>query len=386
MKKLGIIGASYLQLPLILKAQSLGYETHVFAWEVGDVGESAADVFYPISITEVDEIAEICRGLNLDGICTVASDLGAVTVNYVAHQLGLPGNSLEASYKASNKHASRLAFDQGGDPSPISRLASSVEEGLQIAKELSFPLIVKPTDRSGSRGVSKIYSLEELPQAVAAAMEVGFEKQVVIEEFAEGLEYSVECATQNGQHHLLAITRKFTTGAPHFIETGHIQPSMLSLEIESKIKNVVFHALDSLGITNSISHSEIKIDDEGNIKIIEIGGRMGGDCIGTHLTPLTTGVDFVKCAIDLACGNPLNLEKNSEYKSGTCAFIRFIFSQDDLEVLERIKKERPELIYEIGDIEPLDHEVSDSSSRFGHFILKSNSLEDLKPFFPSTKS
>ena len=92
MKKLAIIGASYLQLPLILKAKDLGLETHVFAWAAGDVGEEAADHFYPISITEKDLILEECRKIGISGICSIASDLAVLTVNYVAENMGLTGN------------------------------------------------------------------------------------------------------------------------------------------------------------------------------------------------------------------------------------------------------------------------------------------------------
>lgn len=87
MKKLAIIGASYLQEPLIEKAKSMGIETHVFAWAAGDVGEKSADYFYPISIVEKDEILKRCREIGIDGICTIASDLAVITVNYVANNI-----------------------------------------------------------------------------------------------------------------------------------------------------------------------------------------------------------------------------------------------------------------------------------------------------------
>ena len=96
-KNLAIIGASYLQLPLIEKAKALGYTTHVFAWAANDVGEAAADHFYPVSIVEKDEILSLCRKIGICGICSIASDLAMLTVNYVAEKLGLPGNSMEAT-------------------------------------------------------------------------------------------------------------------------------------------------------------------------------------------------------------------------------------------------------------------------------------------------
>ena len=271
MKKLAIIGASYLQNPLILKAKAMGLETHVFAWAAGDVGEATADHFYPISIVEKEQILEQCRRIGIDGVCTIASDLAAITVNYVANGLGLCGNTMECTEKSTNKHAMRLAFEAGGDPSPKSILVHSAEE-LQAAA-LEYPVIVKPVDRSGSRGITKVECSEGLADAIENAKGQGFEKAALVEEFAVGQEYSVECISHQGQHHFLAMTKKFTTGAPGFVETGHIQPAPVQPEQLAAVKQVVFHALDTLGIRNSASHSELKISPAGTIRLIEIGGR-----------------------------------------------------------------------------------------------------------------
>ena len=116
MKKLAIIGASYLQNPLIEKAKSMGVETHVFAWECGDIGEKTADYFYPISIVEKEQILEKCKQIGIDGICTIASDLATIAVNYVANAMGLIGNSLECVELSTNKHMMRMAFEKNMDP------------------------------------------------------------------------------------------------------------------------------------------------------------------------------------------------------------------------------------------------------------------------------
>ena len=182
--KLAIIGASYLQAPLILRAKEMGLETHVFAWAAGDVGEKMADRFYPVSIVEKEKILEICRKTGVDGVCTIASDLAAVTVGYVAHAMGLPGNSPECVLRSTNKHRMRQAFRENGDPSPASFLAETAEDLKGAA--LSFPVIVKPLDRSGSRGITKLESPEGLEAAIEAAKAAGFEKKALVEEFAAG--------------------------------------------------------------------------------------------------------------------------------------------------------------------------------------------------------
>lgn len=371
MKKLAIIGANDFQNQLILKAKDRGIETHVFAWECGDVGEKTADHFYPISITEKEEILEKCKEIQIDGIVSIASDLAAITVNYVAEKMGLTGNGIDSSLIATNKYLMRKTFEKNGDPSPKNYRSDELNEE-NIAK-LSFPVIVKPVDRSGSRGITKVQDKSELTDAIQIAEELSFDKKAMVEEFVEGDEYSVEYISYQGKHYFLATTKKFTTGAPHFIETGHIEPADLDKEIVKKVKFIVEHALDSLMIKNGASHSELKIDKKGNIVLIEIGGRMGGDCIGSDLVQISTGYDFVNMVIDVALGNPPCFDKVCIPR---VAQVCFIFNEDDLKEMEAIKEEHPEWIYRISEIEPInsDKEVTDSSTRYGYYLLAKEEL------------
>lgn len=376
MKKLAIIGASYLQNPLINKAKSMGIETHVFAWQVGDCGEKNADFFYPISIVDKNAILEQCTKIGIDGICSIATDLGSITVNYVADALGLVGNSLESAMISTNKHLMREAFKKNGDPSPRSYLVTK-EQDLD-GKKLSYPVIVKPTDRSGSRGITKVETQEQLNQAIEDALNESFEKKVLVEEFVEGQEFSVECISYKGKHHFLAMTKKYTSGSPFFVETGHLEPAAVPDEIVEKVKWIVFHALDTLKIQNGASHTELKIDN-GKIMLIEIGGRMGGDCIGSDLVPLSTGVDYLRAVIDIALGHtPLLEAKNKKY----VAAIRYIIAEEDEKALTRLRKEHPEYLVNVERLGGTREAVRDSSSRCGMFLMRSNKMSDLEQFLP----
>lgn len=376
MKKLAIIGASYLQKPLIERAKELGYETHVFAWAANDVGEKIADYFYPISIVEKKEILDVCRQIGICGICTIASDLAAVTVNHVANELELPGNSEEASLLASNKYCMRKAFFAGNCPSPKSIRVSCVEDLKDI--QLEYPIIVKPLDRSGSRGITKLPDAEGLEKAIADAIEQGFEKYALVEEFSVGEEYSVECISYHGEHHFLAMTKKYTTGAPHFIETGHVEPSGVSGDMREQVRRVVFHALDTLKITDSASHTELKISESGDIKLIEIGGRMGGDYIGSDLVRMSTGIDFVRAVIQVAVGEKPDLRK---IQNTEVAAVRFVLDEKDKATLEQLEKEHPEYIVK-KELHEGKGEVVDSSTRRGVCLMHADAFEKLKPYLP----
>lgn len=367
-RNIAIIGASYHQLPLIERAKEMGYTTHVFAWADDDIGEKAADFFYPISIVDKEEILKKCKEIGIDGICSISSDLAVITVNYVAAKLGLTGNSLRSTEKSTNKHLMRLAFEEKGDPSPKSIL---IDENTGIESlDITYPAIIKPTDRSGSRGIYKVFNADEAKEAYKGALEQSLEKKVLIEEFVEGDEYSVEYISYKGKHFFLAVTKKYTTGAPRFIETGHLEPAPISEELTEKIKRVVEHALDTLEIENGASHSEIKIDAQERIKIIEIGGRMGGDCIGSDLVMYSTGYDFVRMVIQIACGQAPDFTPVCE--SFPVESI-FIFNQEDLDKFNWIKQNDPNRIVRVVDMDlELLGNATDSSNRAGCYILKHN--------------
>lgn len=373
MKKIVIIGANDFQNPLILKAKEMGFETHVFAWQDGSIGEKTADFFYPISIIEKDEILEVCKKIQPDAVATIASDLANITVQYLAEKLNLPHNSKKCIDISTNKYLMRCAFKANNVSTPYFAKVKSVDDVDFTA--FTFPVIVKPTDRSGSRGITKVYDKNDLEDAIKISCEQSFEKMAILEEYIDGPEYSCESISFNGKHTMLTVTKKFTTGAPHFIETGHMEPAPLSDDMLKKVKDEIFKGLDALEIKFGASHAEFRITPEGNVRIIEIGSRMGGDCIGSDLVYLSTGYDFVKMVINTACGNEPDFTK---YKAPAFSAIRFVFEQKDVDILNKIKKESPESLYFVSDIEPIgDHKIVDSGTRYGFYILTTDSFNKL---------
>ena len=300
MRKLAIIGASYLQLPVVQRAKEMDIRTICFAWAEGAVCKDVADKFYPISIVEKEQILEICQKEQIDGICTIASDTAAPTVAYVAEQMGLVGNSYEASLKANNKILMRNAFAAADVPCPQ---YWCLTEQSPITNNLApLPLIVKPSDRSGSLGVVKVEREEDLLPAIKAAQEYSFKHEAIVEQFIEGREISVEFISFKGVHFPLQITDKVTTEAPHFVEIAHHQPADLSKAQYDQIYELTKRALTALGVTNGASHSEYRITKDGKIYVMEIGARMGGDFIGSDLVQLSTGYDFLRGVIEVALG------------------------------------------------------------------------------------
>ncbi len=365
--RIAIIGANEAITMLINKAKEMGYETHVFAWKCGDPGEEAADFFYPISIAEKEKIYDICKGLNIKGIASVTSDFAVPTVNYVARKLGLVGNSERTDIVARNKYQMRKALKEAGLYTPLFMEAGE-DFDMNLAEGLSYPLIVKPTDRWSSKGVTRVDSPDELKDAVDTAVKESFDKHAIIEGFMNGPEYSAECICYQGECTVLAFTQKQTTGNPHYIETGHIQPSNIPLEKQDAIRNTISKAVAALDIKNSAAHAVFRILDNGQIGIIEIGARMGGDCIGTDLTEISTGMDYLGMVVDVACGNKPNFDIK---QNPTPVHVRFIFTKEDLEEYNKLLAESPERIVRAGDFsDNFDEAVVDSSTRHGYYIVK----------------
>ena len=371
MRTLAIIGASYLQRPLVEKAKQMGLRTICFAWEEGAVCRDVCDVFYPISIIEKEEILRICREEKIDGICTIGSDISAPTVAYVAQEMGLTGNRYEAAVRANNKYMMREALHAAGVDCP--KYHVEVKGKRLKVKGLTLPLIVKPSDRSGSLGVQKITQWEDLEPAVMVAERLSIRHEAMVEEYIEGREISVEMISCHGKHYALQITDKETTEAPHFVELAHHQPSDLPQELQTRIFAITRRALDALGLTEGASHSEYKITKEGRVVVMEIGGRMGGDFIGSHLVQLSTGYDFVQGVIQVALGEEIHPQPKAISHSGV-----YFLSADTAKVLPYIQHadRYPEIVAaEQTDTEL--HPLTCSADRSGYFIYRNNSRYEI---------
>ena len=301
MKRLFIIGASILQLPGIQKAKELGYHVGVADFNPEAVGIPYADEYYNVSTIDEEGVYEAAKAFGADGIMTLATDMPMRAVAYATKKLGLPGISYDTAVKSTDKGEMIKAFEAAGVAHPWYYIVSSPEEAAGVLEKISYPCITKPTDSSGSRGVMLVHSREELENALSYSYENGRKGGIIIEEYMVGPEVSVEVIVYEGVPHVLQITDKLTTGAPHFVEMGHSQPSRLAQEDQQKIRDLASRAVKAVGIENGPAHVEIMLTKEGP-KMVELGARMGGDCITSHLVPLSTGVDMIKATIDISLG------------------------------------------------------------------------------------
>lgn len=373
-KKIMILGASILQLPAIEKAVAMGLAVVVLDMNPDAVGFRVPGVVREVISTTDIPAAVICaKKHRVDGVMTLASDMPMRTVAAVAKELDLVGITKETALKATNKAFMREALKQNGVPIPMFYRVSSKAEYDIVTSKFNVPFIVKPADNSGSRGIVKIDDLtdkQSIFDAYNYSKSSSRNGDIVVEEYMNGPEVSVETITVNGECHVIQITDKITTGSPHFVEMGHTQPSQLDEDTKQRISEVAKLANKAVGITNGPSHTEIIVTKEGP-KIVEIGARLGGDCITTHLVPLSTGVDMVESCIKIALGEKpdtdIKFSKGAAIRYLSCGIgkIESITGVDDAEALEGIRQ--ISIVHSVGETVS---EIKSSSDRIGFVVAQ----------------
>ena len=373
-KKLMILGASILQLPAIEKAKEMGLDVVVVDMDPNAIGFNVPGIEKEIiSTIDIQAVISAAKSHKIDGIMTLATDMPMRTVAAVAKEMNLIGIDEETALKATNKAEMRKALHLNNVPIPKFYVVSNKDEYKSVVKQFNVPFIVKPADSSGSRGifeVKDIHNEDLIIEAFEYCYPFSRVGDVVVEEYMEGPEVSVETLTVNGECHVIQITDKLTTGAPHYVEMGHSQPTMLSKEIAEQISKVAKAANKAIGIKNGPSHTEIIVTKEGP-KIVELGARLGGDNITTHLVPLSTGVNMVECCIKIALGEIPDIKKKWNKGSAIRYFEQHAGVIDSIEGVD--KAEEIDGVQQISIVHGVGEEVTEinsSGERMGFVIAQ----------------
>lgn len=375
-----VLAAGILQIPVIKKAKEMGYYVIATDGDPNAVGLKYANKAICVNITSEEEILRVAREEQIDGVIHPCSEVSMNVMGRINDELELSGISREQAFRATNKHLMREAFERGGAPSPKSFCTDDVEEAWNIfVNQLEAGnAILKPSRNSGSRGIAKIsgdITKDEFVSLFQRSMNESRDKSVMIEQFIEGPEFSVEIIVWQKKINVLTVTDKKTTEAPYFVELGHNQPSVFPVEIVERIKEAAIAGVKALEVNNCACHAEVKVQD-GKAYIMEIGARLGGDFISTELTHLSTGIDMVAAAIDCALGIEPCLEPKEE-KQGVC--IRYfcpkpgkLISISNTEILNNPHIYDAKIYHQPGDMIP---EVTSSLCRSGHVIVTDETAE-----------
>lgn len=375
-KNVLVFGAGELQGSLIENVKKLNCRVIAIDPDSNAPCRYLADVFESVGANDFEKTLSIAKKYRISGIVTSSTDKPLRMMAKIAESLNLIFPSVNAVRLATDKCLMKRAFVKHKIPCARGFLVNKNLYINNYSSGVNFPVVVKPVDSSGSRGVVICNNVIEMEQAVERAMKFTKKKRVLIEEYIEGKEISVESLTYEGRTYIIQITDKLTSLPPYNVELGHTEPSGLSEHLQNMVKELVVEVIQALSLDNCACHTEIKINRDIPY-VIEIGARLGGDFITSHLVPLSTGVNMEQLLTLIACGEHPVIEKKSLGGSA----IRYlslpagkVATVPDLNFLKyNTFVRRYKLSIKEGDIvEP----VTDSLNRHGYVITTGKNARD----------
>lgn len=365
-KSVLIFGVGPLQESIIARAKKMGLYTVGIDPCEDATCRDCVDAFEVVPGQDYEGHCAVIEKYGIDAIVTAATDKPLVMMARIAEKYGFPFYSVETAQWSTDKFQMKERFELGGVPHAQGRLISNVEE----AEGLVFPVIVKPRDNSGSRGVKLCRDKNELQISIDEALENSKLDTVLVEEFIEGPEYSIESLHHDGKSEVIQFTEKKTTEFPYNVELGHIQPANISDENKQKIREIIVKIGKALNFENCPSHTELKINDRG-IFVIETSPRLGGDYITSTLTPLSTGVNLEDELLNISLGEASNPSPKPVQYSG----VRF-FSFEEGSVIKHVPNEEfvkswPHVIDFAFNLKEgaCVNRITSSLNRYGQLIL-----------------
>jgi biotin carboxylase len=378
-----VVGAGPLQTPALHEARALGIRCVAVDINPDAIGLTLCDAPYVADILDADAVTLIAKTEKVDGIMTLCTDAPVRTVAEVGRRMGLTVLSEQSAAFATDKRLMRQAFAESGAPSPRTLLIDSLAEAQLAAGSLGYPVALKIGRGSGSRGVCRVDNENLLTMAYASCREWQAEGALLLEEWVTGGEVSVEGYCTDRDQCIVAVTDKFLFSGMSPVEVAHCQPSHYEPALQQQIHDAVYAGLRSLGVTWCAFHAEVKVSPQG-ARLIEIGARLGGDRISTHLTPLSTGVNLVRVAILLALGE--RPEAASLWERAACVRYFDVKRAGVLHAVHGFRKlcQIPgvEVIYPASERDgPLRQgftieEVRSSLDRYGHVLYSAATRDD----------
>lgn len=377
-KSILIFGVGELQKSIIQRAKLMG----LFVVGIDPCEEAVCkdevDAFEVVGGQDYEGTLAVAKKYNISAVVTAATDKPLVMMARIAKELGLRFYSVETAVWSTDKYQMKQRFIEGGIPCARGRIIKNADE----AANLEFPLILKPRDNSGSRGVILCNDMESLRDAMKETLQYTRMDSVLVEEFIEGQEYSVESLHCKGKSEVIQFTEKQTTPFPYNVELGHIQPANISEEHKAEIFTIIERIGNALKFENCASHTELKINKRG-IYVIETSPRLGGDYITSTLIPLSTGINIEDQLLHISLGEDIDCIPRYTQYSG----IRF-FSFDTDSIIKAVPVKEfvtdwPHVIDFSFKLSIDEHvnQITSSLNRYGHIILQTDNRQTIDASF-----
>lgn len=315
-KKIMLLGGIHYLLPVIKAAHEQGYYVITADYLPDNIAHKYSDEYVNVSITDKEAVLKTAQEHKIDGIISFGVDPGVETAAYVQEQMDLPSmGPYESVHILQNKDLFRAFLRDNGFNVPEARGYSSVEEALKDTDWLCFPMIVKPTDSAGSKGVTRVDSIDQYEEAVRYAFTKSIKGHIIVEEFIElsghqsgsdsfVLDGKLVFATFDDQH--------FDTSADNpYTPSAHTWPSTMPDDAQAYLISELQRLISLLGMRTSLYNIEVRVGKNGKPYIMEVSPRAGGNRL-SELLSMATGQDLVIASINAALGNEVSISK-AEY-------------------------------------------------------------------------
>ncbi len=317
-KRLLLLGGLRYLLPVIEAAHQLGYYVITCDYLPDNIAHKYSDEYHNVSITDKDAVLKLARELKIDGIMSFAVDPGVITAAYVQEKLGLPAfGPYDSVCILQNKDRFRKFLAENGFNVPRAKGFSSVEEALSDLDWYQYPVIVKPTDSAGSKGVTRVDSEDELKSALEYASKFSVSGKVIVEEFIEktGCSSDSECFSLNGKLKFVSFSaQRFDRNASNpYVPSGFSWPSTFKHSEEEELTDEIARLLTLLNMGTSIYNVETRVGVNGKSYIMEVSPRGGGNRLA-EMVRFATGVDLISNCVRACLGDSVDEIMQKPYK------------------------------------------------------------------------
>lgn len=384
MKKLLLLGGARYLLPVIKTAHALGLYVITCDYLPDNYAHRYADAYYNVSIIDKEAVLQLAKELAVDGIMSFACDPGVETMAYVCEKLGLPCvGSYEAVLTLQDKVRFRDFLRKNGFNVPHARGFSACAEFLETAAEFHFPVIVKPADSAGSKGVTRLDSTQDAAQAVELALAYSKTKRFIVEEFIEkqGDSSDCDCFSVNGKMVFVSFSnQKFDPQAINpYTPAGYTWPPQMPAQAQAYLAAELDRVCKLLGLGSSVYNVETRVGKDGKAYIMEMSPRGGGNRL-SEMMRYVAHTDLIEQAILAALGEPCKIEAMPHYEGYWYEYILHAQSEGafiDVQIDEDLRKHLVErdLWVKKGDFV---HKFTGANETIGTLIFKFESLQDLE--------
>lgn len=372
------------QIPAIKRAKEMGLYVITCDYLPENPGHKYADEYVNVSTTDLDGVLRIAREKEIDGIVAYASDPAAPTAAYVSEKMGLPGNPYASVKLLTEKDLFRKFLKEHHLNTPMAEGYHTYEEACKEIDKFKFPVMVKPVDSSGSKGVVKIYKKEELKAAVEEALSYSRGKRFIVEEFIvkKGYQVSGDGFSVNGKLVFTSYGNELYSGkgTREYVALGEFWPSLLTKEQKEKVDKELQTLITALNMKTSAYNIEVILDQNDNVYILELGPRNGGSYI-PQLIKYATGVDLIDYTVLGALGEDCSSLRMTDTKgvysnymiySTTSGIYNGIWFD---ECFEKNNLLEVHCTYNIGDKVTAYQNTTHS---LGTILFKADSIEEMK--------